>query len=48
MIKKEDGTTVRSVKGLVPGDRLIITVADGEFSALHENIIVYQKNRPLV
>jgi exodeoxyribonuclease VII large subunit len=39
MIKKEDGTTVRSVKGLVPGDRLIITVADGEFSALHEKTL---------
>lgn len=39
MIKKEDGTTVRSVEGLVPGDRLIITVADGEFSALHEKTL---------
>lgn len=39
MIKKEDGTTVRSVKGLSPGDRLIVTVADGEFSALHEKTL---------
>jgi exodeoxyribonuclease VII large subunit len=39
IIKKEDGTAVRSVKGLVPGDRLIITVADGEFSAIHEKNI---------
>lgn len=39
MIKKEDGTTVRSVKGLIPGDRLVVTVADGKFSALHEKTL---------
>lgn len=39
VIKKEDGTIVRSVKGLEPGDRLVIRVADGEFSALHEKTL---------
>ncbi|HHY63671.1 MAG TPA: exodeoxyribonuclease VII large subunit, partial [Clostridiaceae bacterium] len=39
VVRKEDGTIVRSVSGLEPGDRLIVKVADGEFAALHEKTI---------
>ncbi len=36
VLQLEDGAVVRSVKGLVEGDRLIATVADGKFQAVYE------------
>jgi len=39
VIQDEAGRLVRSVKGLEPGDKLIITVSDGKFSSVCDKIL---------
>jgi len=39
VIQDETGRLIRSVKGLEPGDKLVITVSDGKFSSVCDKIL---------
>jgi exodeoxyribonuclease VII large subunit len=36
--QKEDGAVIRSTKDIAPGDRLVITLADGRIAAVAEDV----------
>lgn len=39
VIQNENGKLIRSVKELEPGDKLVVTMSDGKFSAVCDKIL---------
>jgi exodeoxyribonuclease VII large subunit len=39
IVQKEDGSVVKSIRVMKPGDRITVRVADGRFGALFEEAL---------